>query len=90
MGLLSNRCDLLVMDEGHRLKNKNSKMVKLLKNFSCRRRVILTGTPLQNNLDELYTCISIINPILFGNETMFKNVFHKPIVSGLAKAATMD
>lgn len=48
--ILEKKCDLIVFDEGHRLKNKNSKSYKKILNFSCRKRVLLTGTPLQNNL----------------------------------------
>ena len=86
--ILDRKCDLIVFDEGHRLKNKNSKVYKKILNFTCRKRVLLTGTPLQNNLDELYTCISIVNPSLFSSEQLFKNVFQKPILNGMAKKAT--
>lgn len=43
----------------------------------------------ENNLEELYTCISI-NPRMFGNETLFKNVFMKRILEGLGKKATLQ
>jgi DNA repair and recombination RAD54-like protein len=86
--ILENKCDLIVFDEGHRLKNKNSKAYKKILNFSCRKRVLLTGTPLQNNLEELYTCISIVNPSMFPSEHLFNNVFQKPILNGMAKNAT--
>ena len=59
------KCDLMIFDEGHRLKNKNSKLLKKIKMAKCKKRVLLTGTPLQNNLGELYTCISLVNPIFF-------------------------
>jgi SNF2 family DNA or RNA helicase len=62
---LSKKCQLLVFDEGHRLKNKKSKFFKKIQNFKCKKRILLTGTPLQNNLDELYTCIAIVNPLFF-------------------------
>lgn len=65
--ILDRKCDLIVFDEGHRLKNKNSKVYKKILNFSCRKRVLLTGTPLQNNLEELYTCISVVNPSMFSS-----------------------
>jgi DNA repair and recombination RAD54-like protein len=86
--VLDRKCDLIVFDEGHRLKNKNSKVYKKLFNFTCRKRVLLTGTPLQNNLDELYTCISMVNPNLFPSEQTFKNIFQKPIFNGMAKNAS--
>jgi SNF2 family DNA or RNA helicase len=45
---------LLVCDEGHRLKNSKSKLFQALLQLKCKRRVILTGTPIQNNLGLLY------------------------------------
>jgi hypothetical protein len=48
-------CDLLVCDEGHRLKAKGgNKTIDALLALNCHRRVVLTGTPVQNNLDEFY------------------------------------
>lgn len=81
---------MIIFDEGHRMKNKKSKLLLKLKAFKCEKRILLTGTPIQNNLEELYTCISIINPRMFGNETLFKNVFMKPILEGLGKKATLQ
>lgn len=52
---LTGFCDLLVCDEGHRLKaSRGSKTMDALLALACRRRILLTGTPLQNNLDEFY------------------------------------
>lgn len=62
---LSKKCELLIFDEGHRLKNKKSKFFKKIQSFKCKKRILLTGTPLQNNLNELYTCIAIVNPYFF-------------------------
>ena len=55
--------------------------------FKCKKRILLTGTPIQNNLSELYTCIMLVNPSFFDSETIFKNVFQKPIIAGMAKWA---
>ena len=90
MEILGKRCDLLIFDEGHRLKNKKSKIFLKLKQFPCSKRILLTGTPLQNNLAELYTCLSIVNPTLFESENIFLNVFQKPIISGMAKNSTKE
>lgn len=79
---------MLIFDEGHRLKNKKSKLFLKIVSFKCRKRILLTGTPIQNNLDELYTCISVVNPLIFGNEKIFKNVFQKVILEGMAKNAS--
>lgn len=45
--------DLLICDEAHRLKNDETKTNKALDSLSCRRRVLLSGTPMQNHLDEV-------------------------------------
>lgn len=52
---LAGYCDVLVCDEGHRLKAAaGSKTMDSLLTLSCKRRILLTGTPLQNNLDEFW------------------------------------
>ncbi|KAK6313622.1 hypothetical protein J4Q44_G00150810 [Coregonus suidteri] len=56
---------VLVVDEAHRLKNHNSLLHKTLMEFSLDFRVLLTGTPIQNNLTELYSLLSFIQPSLF-------------------------
>ena len=45
----------IILDEGHRIKNMNCKLVKDLKKFNAENRLLLTGTPLQNNLSELWS-----------------------------------
>lgn len=56
---------VLVVDEAHRLKNQNSLLHKTLTQFSVGFRVLLTGTPIQNNLQELYSLLSFIQPSIF-------------------------
>ncbi|KAG7276288.1 hypothetical protein CRUP_015611 [Coryphaenoides rupestris] len=56
---------VLVVDEAHRLKNQESLLYKILSEFSVGFRVLLTGTPIQNNLQEVYSLISFIQPDLF-------------------------
>ena len=53
----------IVIDEGHRLKNANSKLCKCLSRVTVPFRVLLTGTPLQNNLGELYALLHYILPM---------------------------
>ena len=48
-------------DKGHKLKSSNAKVVKALKRFSTPRRVILSGTPVQNNLSELHAMIGALS-----------------------------
>lgn len=56
----------LVVDEGHRLKNKNSRLFGALKRLRSRHRVLLTGTPLQNNLTELFMLLHFLHSAKFG------------------------
>ncbi|KAM6938744.1 chromodomain-helicase-DNA-binding protein 1-like [Lycodopsis pacificus] len=59
---------VLVVDEAHRLKNQKSVLHKALTQFSVGFRVLLTGTPIQNNLQELYSLLSFIQPDIFTAE----------------------
>lgn len=54
--------ECLVVDEAHRLKNKNSVLFQSLSQFKTKHRVLLTGTPLQNNLSELFHLMQFIEP----------------------------
>lgn len=61
-------------DEGHRLKNINSKCASALMQLPCRRRVILTGTPIQNDLQEFYAIMEFVNPGVLGSLNVFRTV----------------
>ncbi|XP_073707948.1 chromodomain-helicase-DNA-binding protein 1-like [Garra rufa] len=56
---------ILVVDEAHRLKNQESLLHRTLKEFTVGFRVLLTGTPIQNNLQEVYSLLTFIQPSLF-------------------------
>uniref|UniRef100_A0A8C3CAQ2 Chromodomain-helicase-DNA-binding protein 1-like n=1 Tax=Cairina moschata TaxID=8855 RepID=A0A8C3CAQ2_CAIMO len=58
----------LVVDEAHRLKNQSSLLYKTLSEFSVGFSVLLTGTPIQNSLQELYSLLSFIEPDIFPRE----------------------
>ncbi|KAH7032289.1 RAD54-like protein B [Linnemannia elongata] len=72
--------DLIVCDEGHRLKTANIKTAQAIRSLSTKRRIILTGTPIQNDLGEFFAMIDFVNPGLFDNYGLFKKVFEDPIV----------
>ena len=55
----------LVVDEGHRLKNHTSKLSLVLKDFSAAHKLLLTGTPIQNNLTELFSLLQFLDPETF-------------------------
>ncbi|KAJ4952799.1 hypothetical protein NE237_029631 [Protea cynaroides] len=65
----------MIVDEGHRLKNKDSKLFLSLKQYSSRHRVLLTGTPLQNNLDELFMLMHFLDNGKFGSLEEFQEEF---------------
>lgn len=52
----------LVIDESHRLKNLNCKLIRELMSYKSANRLLLTGTPLQNNLEELWSLLNFLMP----------------------------
>ena len=65
----------VIIDEAHRLKNKQAKIMSLLKDLPCRRYALLTGTPLQNNTEELWTLLNFIEAEKFKSLAEFKRQF---------------
>ncbi|XP_076945061.1 LOW QUALITY PROTEIN: protein CHROMATIN REMODELING 4-like [Bidens hawaiensis] len=68
--------EVLVVDEGHRLKNSSSKLFSLLNTFSFLHRVLLTGTPLQNNIGEMYNLLNFLQPSSFQSLSAFEDRFN--------------
>ncbi|XP_051114869.1 ATP-dependent DNA helicase DDM1 [Andrographis paniculata] len=66
----------LVVDEGHRLKNSKCKLVKELKFIPVENKLLLTGTPLQNNLAELWSLLNFILPDIFSSHEEFESWFN--------------
>ncbi|XP_028281475.1 chromodomain-helicase-DNA-binding protein 4a isoform X1 [Parambassis ranga] len=65
----------LVVDEAHRLKNNQSKFFRVLNNYSLQHKLLLTGTPLQNNLEELFHLLNFLTPERFNNLEVFLEEF---------------
>ncbi|KAJ4843830.1 ATP-dependent DNA helicase ddm1 [Turnera subulata] len=63
----------VVVDEGHRLKNSKCKLVKELKFLTAENKLLLTGTPLQNNLAELWSLLNFILPDIFQSNEEFES-----------------
>ena len=80
--------DIVVCDEGHVIKNEKTGISKSLNSIITKRRVILTGTPLQNNLVEYHCMVSFVKPSLLGTTKEFKNMYENPINNGQCVDAT--
>ncbi|KAG9473843.1 hypothetical protein GDO78_004248 [Eleutherodactylus coqui] len=69
------RWSCVIIDEAHRLKNKNCKLLEGLKIMPLEHKVLLTGTPLQNSVEELYSLLNFLEPNQFPCETAFLEEF---------------
>ncbi|KAI5837307.1 helicase swr1 [Morchella snyderi] len=73
---------LLLCDEGHRLKNGESQTFTALTALNVDRRVILSGTPIQNDLSEYFSLLNFANPNLLGTRLDFRKKYELPILRG--------
>ncbi|XP_032389041.1 transcriptional regulator ATRX isoform X2 [Etheostoma spectabile] len=80
--------DFVVCDEGHILRNEATKISKSLNAIKTQRRVVLTGTPLQNNLNEYHCMVNFIKKNLLGSLNEFRNRFINPIQNGQCADST--
>ncbi|KAI0127363.1 recombinational repair protein [Xylariales sp. AK1849] len=80
--LKNTQIGLMLCDEGHRLKNGDSQTFSALNSLNVTRRVILSGTPIQNDLSEYFALISFANPDLLGTRMEFRKRFEIPILKG--------
>ncbi|GFY99811.1 SNF2 domain-containing protein [Actinidia rufa] len=74
----------LILDEAHLIKNWKSQRWQTLLNFNSKRRILLTGTPLQNDLMELWSLMHFLMPHVFQSHQEFKDWFSNPI-SGMVE-----
>jgi len=83
------RYDLVAVDEGHRAKNINTELRRNLVALRVKGiRLILSGTPLQNNLSELWSVFDFVHPKIFGPYTPFISKYAEVIEKGLLKDAS--
>lgn len=67
--------EYLILDEAHRIKNDQCVLSQVLRKFHTEHRLLLTGTPLQNNLKELWALLNFLMPKLFDSEEEFNELF---------------
>uniref|UniRef100_H2ZU90 RAD54 homolog B n=1 Tax=Latimeria chalumnae TaxID=7897 RepID=H2ZU90_LATCH len=80
--------NLIICDEGHRLKNSSIKTSCALLSLPCERRIILTGTPVQNDLQEFYAIIEFVNPGILGSSCTYRKIYEEPIIKSQQPSAT--
>ncbi|SLM41403.1 dsdna-dependent atpase [Lasallia pustulata] len=81
--------DIVIADEGHRLKTAQNKSAQAIKSLNTARRVILSGTPIQNDLSEFFMMVDFVNPGLLGTFKTFTKEFEVPIVKSRQPGAIM-
>ncbi|KAK4982531.1 DNA-dependent ATPase protein rad54 [Elasticomyces elasticus] len=79
---------LLLCDEGHRLKNGESQTFTALNGLNVQKRVILSGTPIQNDLSEYFALLNFANPNYLGTRNEFRKNYELPILRGRDAAGT--
>ena len=78
---------LVILDEAQTLKNPASQMAKTLRDIPAAGRLALTGTPLENSLQDLWTLMDWVNPGLLGDRKRFQSTFRTPIERGGDRSA---
>ncbi|CAI8496322.1 unnamed protein product [Hanseniaspora opuntiae] len=80
--LLAEEYDYVILDEGHKIRNANTSVAITAKKLKCANRLILSGTPIQNNLNELWSLFDFIYPGKLGTLPVFQDQFSTPINEG--------
>ncbi|KAM7505400.1 hypothetical protein LguiB_004304 [Lonicera macranthoides] len=80
----------MVLDEAQAIKNATSIRWKTLLSFNCRNRLLLTGTPIQNNMAELWALLHFIMPTLFDSHEQFNEWFSKGIENHAEHGGTLN
>ena len=78
----------IIIDEGHRMKNAASKLSATLLQYESQHRILLTGTPLQNSLTELWALLNFLLPKIFSSADTFEQWFSAPLAT--AQGGTVE
>ncbi|XP_032884692.1 DNA repair and recombination protein RAD54-like isoform X2 [Amblyraja radiata] len=73
---------LVICDEGHRLKNSDNQTYQALNKLNAKRRILISGTPIQNDLLEYFSLVHFVNAGILGTVQEFKKRFELPILKG--------
>ncbi|KAJ0177029.1 hypothetical protein K1T71_007038 [Dendrolimus kikuchii] len=80
--LMTKKWHYLILDEGHKIRNPDTQVSKLVKQFQTPHRLLITGSPMQNSLQELWSLFDFMRPGLLGTHTAFMDHFANPITQG--------
>jgi len=80
----------IVVDEGQRLKNHRCTLIQSLKRIRASNRLLLSGTPIQNNLDELWSLLNFVNPAIFDDLNVFQSWFGFRDIGQKGKTGTTE
>lgn len=73
--------DMIICDEAHKLKNAESGLAKALDSIPARKRILLSGTPMQNELTEFFNMVNFCNPMVLGTSADFRKKYERPILA---------
>lgn len=83
--------DYCILDEGHIIKNPSTKLYKAMHRLPTYHRIIMTGTPIQNNLIEFWALMNwVTDSTVFGSKQEFITAYSTPIVDGQNPRASED
>ena len=82
--------DMVVCDEGHKLKNANSQITMAVASVKAKYRIVMTGTPIQNDLEEFRAMVHYVNPDIVGEPQAFQTLFLAPIMRSREPDATPE
>ncbi|NPA55316.1 MAG: DEAD/DEAH box helicase family protein [Epsilonproteobacteria bacterium] len=71
--------EYIILDEAQKIKNPNTKSTQIIKKLKAKHKLALSGTPIENNLSELWSIFSFVMPGFLGSLQTFKKVFQTPI-----------